>query len=69
VGDRKRATKVARELHLGISERLRWFVVSNGTAMSFADIQTAYATHRVATYPLSVDKTPAVKAYDRIGAP
>ena len=30
--------------------------------MSFADIQTAYAAHRVATYPLSLDKTPAVKA-------
>jgi hypothetical protein len=40
-----------------------------GTAMSFADIQTAYAARRVVTYPLSVDKTPAVKAYNRIGAP
>jgi hypothetical protein len=37
--------------------------------MRFADIQAAYAAHRIATYPLSVDKTPAVKAYDRIGAP
>jgi Primase C terminal 1 (PriCT-1)/Bifunctional DNA primase/polymerase, N-terminal len=37
--------------------------------MSFPAIQAAYALHRVATYPLSADKTPAVRAYDRIGAP
>jgi hypothetical protein len=40
-----------------------------GTAMSFADIQAAYAAHRVATYPLSVDEALAAKAYDRTGAP
>ncbi len=37
--------------------------------MSFRAIQAAYAAHGVATYPLSASKTPAVRAYDRIGAP
>jgi len=37
--------------------------------MSFADIQAAYAAYGVATYPLSENKKPAVRAYDRIGAP
>src|SRR5262245_48277783 len=37
--------------------------------MSFAAIQAAYAAHKVATYPLNADKTPAVKAYSHIGAP
>ena len=29
--------------------------------MSFADIQAAYAAHRIATYPLSVDEASAVE--------
>src|SRR5215470_2788332 len=33
----------------------------------FAAIQAAYAAHRLPTYPLTADKTPAVKYYDRIG--
>ena len=37
--------------------------------MSFAAIQMAYAKHKVATYPLKADKTPAVKPYTHIGAP
>ena len=37
--------------------------------MSFAAIQLAYAEHKVATYPLKADKTPAVKHYTRIRAP
>jgi hypothetical protein len=37
--------------------------------MSFADIQAAYGAHRIATYPLKADKTPAVSGYGRIGAP
>lgn len=36
---------------------------------AFATIQAAYAAHRVATYPLTADKTPAIRAYGRIGAP
>lgn len=35
----------------------------------FPSLQAAYAAHRVATYPLKQDKTPAVRSYDRIGAP
>lgn len=38
-------------------------------ARNFPALQAAYAAHRVATYPLTADKTPAVRAYDRIGAP
>jgi hypothetical protein len=38
-------------------------------AVRFADIQAAYGAHRVATYPLKADKTPAVSGYGRIGAP
>ena len=37
--------------------------------MNFAAIQAAYAAHKVATYPLKEDKTPAVRHYNRIGAP
>ena len=37
--------------------------------MGFAAIQAAYAAHRVATYPLIDGKSPAVKSYNRIGAP
>jgi hypothetical protein len=37
-------------------------------AMSFADIQAAYGARRVATYPLTADKVPAVRAYQCIGA-
>jgi len=36
--------------------------------MSFAQIQAAYGAIRVATYPLTADKVPAVRAYQRIGA-
>jgi len=36
--------------------------------MKFADIQRAYGEHGVDCYPLKADKTPAVRAYDRIGA-
>jgi hypothetical protein len=35
----------------------------------FADIQADYSAHRVATYPLKADKTPAIRGYGRIGAP
>jgi hypothetical protein len=35
----------------------------------FATIQARYAAHNIATYPLKADKTPAVRAYGRIGAP
>lgn len=35
----------------------------------FATIQATYAQHGIATYPLRADKTPAVRAYGRIGAP
>jgi hypothetical protein len=35
---------------------------------AFATLQAAYAAHRIATYPLKENKTPAVRAYDRIGA-
>jgi hypothetical protein len=35
---------------------------------AFATLQAAYAARRVATYPLKGNKTPAVRAYDRIGA-
>ena len=31
--------------------------------------QAAYAQHHIATYPLTARKTPAVRGYDRIGAP
>jgi hypothetical protein len=34
---------------------------------AFADIQRAYAEHRVATYPLTEGKTPAIRGYDRVG--
>jgi hypothetical protein len=37
--------------------------------MGFAAIQAAYAAHNVPTYPVKDDKTPAVTAYRRIGAP
>jgi Bifunctional DNA primase/polymerase, N-terminal/Primase C terminal 1 (PriCT-1) len=37
--------------------------------MTFPAIQAAYAAHGVATYPLTAGKKPAVRAYDRIGAP
>ena len=37
--------------------------------MTFPAIQAAYAAHGVATYPLTAGKTPAVRAYNRIGAP
>jgi hypothetical protein len=37
--------------------------------MAFPAIQAAYAAHGVATYPLTAGKKPAVRAYDRIGAP
>lgn len=37
--------------------------------MTFAAIQAAYGAHRIATYPLTADKTPAVSGYSRIGAP
>lgn len=37
--------------------------------MTFAAIQAAYGAHRIATYPLTPDKTPAVSGYSRIGAP
>lgn len=33
----------------------------------FASIQAAYAAHRIATYPLTANKSPAVRYYDRIG--
>jgi Bifunctional DNA primase/polymerase, N-terminal len=36
---------------------------------AFAALQAAYAAHRIVTYPLKENKTPAVRAYDRIGAP
>lgn len=36
--------------------------------MSFARIQAAYRAIRIATYPLTADKIPAVRAYQRIGA-
>lgn len=36
---------------------------------AFPALQAMYAQHRVAVYPLTASKTPAVKAYDRIGAP
>ncbi len=35
----------------------------------FPVLQAAYAVHRIATYPLKADKTPAVSGYQRIGAP
>ena len=35
---------------------------------AFATLQAAYAAHKIATYPLKENKTPAVRAYDRIGA-
>lgn len=35
---------------------------------TFAILQAAYAAHRIPTYPLKENKTPAVQAYDRIGA-
>jgi hypothetical protein len=34
----------------------------------FPALQAAYAVHRIATYPLKADKTPAVSRYQRIGA-
>jgi hypothetical protein len=37
-------------------------------AMSFATIQAAYGARHIATYPLTADKVPAVRAYQRIGA-
>src|SRR5262245_12687346 len=61
--DRHRKSRKSPE---GCSSGVR---VQLGPAWSFAGIQAAYAAHGVATYPLSNDKTPAVKAYDRIGAP
>ena len=36
--------------------------------MTFATIQAAYRAHRIATYPVTADKTPAVRGYSRIGA-
>jgi hypothetical protein len=36
---------------------------------AFATIQATYAAHNIATYPLKADKTPAVRAYSRIGGP
>jgi hypothetical protein len=36
---------------------------------AFATLQATYAAHRVVIYPLKDNKTPAVRAYDRIGAP
>jgi Bifunctional DNA primase/polymerase, N-terminal len=35
---------------------------------AFAMLQKAYAAHRVAVYPLTDTKTPAVRGYDRVGA-
>jgi hypothetical protein len=35
---------------------------------AFMDLQRAYAEHRIATYPLTEDKTPAIRGYDRVGA-
>jgi Bifunctional DNA primase/polymerase, N-terminal/Primase C terminal 1 (PriCT-1) len=34
---------------------------------AFADLQRAYAEHRVATYPLTESKRPAIRGYDRVG--
>jgi hypothetical protein len=36
---------------------------------AFLSLQAAYAEHRIATYPLTDGKTPAVRSYARIGAP
>lgn len=37
--------------------------------MAFPAIQAAYAAHGVATYPVTSDKTPAVRGYSRVGGP
>jgi hypothetical protein len=34
----------------------------------FPDLQRAYAEQEIAVYPLTQDKTPAVRRYDRVGA-
>jgi hypothetical protein len=34
---------------------------------AFAELQRTYAEHRVATYPLTESKTPAIRGYDRVG--
>ena len=35
---------------------------------AFADLQRVYAEQRVATYPLTESKSPAIRGYDRVGA-
>ena len=34
---------------------------------AFVALQRAYAAHRIATYPLTQEKTPAISGYDRVG--
>jgi Bifunctional DNA primase/polymerase, N-terminal/Primase C terminal 1 (PriCT-1) len=38
-----------------------------GRVIAFAQLQEVYAAHRVATYPLSENKMPAIRGYERIG--
>jgi hypothetical protein len=35
---------------------------------TFAELQEVYAARRIATYPLTEGKTPAISNYDRVGA-
>jgi hypothetical protein len=37
-------------------------------SVGFPELQRAYAEHRVATYPLKQDKTPAIRGYNTVGA-
>jgi hypothetical protein len=39
-------------------------ISSTGT---FANWQPAYATHQIATFPVTADKVPAVRGYGRVG--
>jgi hypothetical protein len=40
----------------------------HGRNFNFPELQRAYAERRIVTYPLTEDKTPAIRGYDRIGA-